>query len=190
MNESHGETSPGQGGNGNLTPEQVANLERRDRYEARKKKGPYYPDTEEGLHNSFHADGNFENHFREEIKKRGIQISEEDLSKIILYSTVDASRDERYSFEGKQIHRVKTIDTSIESGDIPRSGVRPPLVAKAMEKSGERIFSDIEAEEFMKRFPLELGEAFRAAQETTTNEWIKRREESDRAAAKKTVDEL
>ena len=109
MNESHGEkTSFEQDRDEHLTPEQIDKLEgSRTRYEdkvknkigERRKGVNLPPGSEEDLRASIDTDAILENHLRDEIKKRGISISEEDLAKIMRYSTVGASDVDGKSFE-------------------------------------------------------------------------------------------
>ena len=137
-------------------------------------------------------DAILEDHFRDEIKKRGISIDENDLSKIMYYSTVGASNVGGKRFTGEQISKVETIDANIKP-DFPHShdGERPLLVhQRTVGQSEGHIFSDAETAEFMRRFPLELGEAFRAAQEMTREDIRKLEEDMVHTNAKRTIDEL
>lgn len=188
MNEGHSEKkSLEQERDESLTPEQIEKYEgSRARYEDK-----LNPSDAKYLPTYIQVDAIFEKHFRDEIKKRGISISEDDLSKIMHYSTVDESESNGKSFKGKQISRVETIDTNIKADSVLRSGIRPQLLHKrAIGETEIRPFSDAETEEFMKRYPLELGEAFESAQEMTSEDIRKTEEETARTNAKRTIDKL
>lgn len=184
MSEGHGEKkSLEQERDERLTPEQIKKHEgSRERYEGKLRSGERGFDAEKAitLTDATSQDAILEGHFRDEIKRRGIQISEEDLSKIVKVLELKGSAP-------TGAYEVETIDSNVKA--VKRDEYRWSQKRRHPSGVAEQL-SDAETKEFLQRFPPELTGAFKVAQEKAKEDIQKRMEEITRVAAKKVVDEL